>query len=270
MSTTDLYIQNLLESNPLREPLLKKIIQTLDLPIGSHGLDAGCGIGLQALLLLEAIGMTGHVTGLDILPGLLDYGTEIVTKAGLFEQITFREGDVNHLPFDDNSFDWVWSMDCIGYPAGDIEPTLKELMRVVKPGGDIIILGWSSQQLLPGYPLLEARLNATCSAYLPFLKDKQPESNFMRIPQAFQNAGLQEIKAQTFVGDIHAPLSDDLRRALTSLFNMLWGTPQPEVAAEDWQEYQSACIPASTHFILDVPGYYGFFTYSMFRGKVIV
>lgn len=268
MSATDQYIQNLLEANPLREPLLREIVQVLNLPNGSHGLDAGCGIGLQTFLLLDAIGSTGHVTGLDILPGLLDYGKDLVTKAGLSEQITFREGDVNQLPFDDNTFDWVWSMDCIGYPTGDTEAALKELTRVVKPGGDIMLLGWSSQQLLPGYPLLETRLNANNSAYIPFLKNKQPTSHFMRISQAFQTAGLRDIKTQTFVGNIHSPLDRGQRTALLSLFAMLWGTPQPEVSQEEWQEYQRLCTPSSPDLILDVPGYYGFYTYTMFRGKV--
>jgi demethylmenaquinone methyltransferase/2-methoxy-6-polyprenyl-1,4-benzoquinol methylase len=81
MTNTEIYIQNLLDSNPLREPLLRQIVRDLGLPAGSHGLDAGCGIGLQTLLLLDAIGPNGHVTGLDILPELLDYGRDLVAKA---------------------------------------------------------------------------------------------------------------------------------------------------------------------------------------------
>jgi demethylmenaquinone methyltransferase/2-methoxy-6-polyprenyl-1,4-benzoquinol methylase len=163
MPDANLIIQNLLEANPLREPTLRSIIESLQLPRGSHGLDAGCGIGLQAFLLAEAVGTEGHVTGLDIIPELLAYGENLAWKAGLSERVTFRTGDVGCLPFDDNTFDWVWSADCIGYPAADLATLLQELLRVVKPGGDVVLLGWSSQQLLPGYPLLEARLNATCS-----------------------------------------------------------------------------------------------------------
>lgn len=269
MTGTDLYIQRLLESNPLREPLLHKIIQELELPVGSHGLDAGCGIGLQTLLLLRAIGNKGHVTGLDLLPELISFGRNMIEKAGLSNQITFREGDVSQLPFEDNSFDWVWSADCIGYPAGELESFLNELIRVVKPGGSIILLGWSSQSLLPGYPLLEARLNGTCSGYLPFLKDKCPEHNFMRTSHWLRNAGLNDITAQTFISDMYAPFNDPQRIAITSLLDMLWGIPQPETSQDDWNEYQRLCDPASNDFILDVPDYYGFFTYTLFRGTVI-
>ena len=175
---------------------------------------------------------------------------------------------MNRLPFDADSFDWAWSADCVGYPAGELMPVLKEMLRVVRPGGNIVLLAWSSQQVLPGYPLLEARLNATCSAYLPFLKDKCPDQNFLQVPRWFQEAGLEAIQAQTFVGTVQAPLDAGQRTALISLFEMLWGQPQPEVSQEDWREFQRLCRPGSSDFILDMPGYYAFFTYSMFRGKV--
>lgn len=269
MTDTGLYIQRLLETNPLREPLLRSVIESLQLPCGSRGLDAGCGIGLQTLLLADAVGSGGHIVGLDILPELLDYGTEMLKKAGLSDQITFREGDVSHLPFDNNNFDWAWSADCIGYPAGDLPQILEELIRVVKPGGSLIILGWSSQQFLPGYPLLEARLNGTCSGYLPFLKGTRPEQNFMRSLGWFRSAGLDNVQAQTFVAEVQAPFNPGERTALTSLFEMLWGVQQPEVSCEDREAYQWLCNPASPDFILDIPEYYGFFTYSVFRGRVV-
>jgi ubiquinone/menaquinone biosynthesis C-methylase UbiE len=268
MSDTSAYIQRLLQSNPLREPFLSEIIQELSLPLGSHGLDAGCGIGLQTMLLLEAIGTRGHVTGLDILPDLLAYGSKIVEESGLANWITFREGNIACLPFAEDTFDWVWSADCIGYPAGELQPVLQESIRVIKPGGSIFLLGWSSQQFLPGYPLLEARLNGTCSGYLPFLSDKSPESNFMRALGAFRDAGLQNVKARTYLWNIQAPLKDDMRTAITSLLDMLWGTPQPGVSAQDWAEYQRLCNPESVDFILNVPGYYAFYTYTLFQGTV--
>lgn len=268
MTGTDLYIQRLLESNPLREPLLRRIILELGLPEGSRGLDAGCGIGLQLSLLFQAVGDRGHVTGLDILPELIAYGRNMIEKVDLSDWITLREGDVSQVPFEDDTFDWVWSTDCVGYPAGELDPILKELIRVTKPGGDVILLGWSSQQVLPGYPLLEARLNATCSGYLPYLRDKSPGSNFMRAMDAFHKAGLKDVSAHTFAETIQSPLREECKTAIASLFDMLWGVPQSEVSQIDWQEYQRLCKPTSPDFILNLPNYYGFFTYSVFRGKV--
>jgi len=268
MTDASHYIQSLLESYPLREPLLRTVIQSLGLPPGSHGLDAGCGIGLPAMLLADAIGPYGQITGMDIAPAFLSFGTDHVRNAGYADQVTFCAGDVSRLPFADHSFDWAWSADCIGYPLGELAPILEELMRVVRPGGSLILLAWSSQQLLPGYPLLEARLNATCSAYIPYLAGTNPELSYLRAMRWFREAGLEDITARTFVGDVRVPLSHDQRLALISLFDMLWGQPQPGVSLEDWQAYQRLCLPGSADFILDLPDYYAFFTYTMFRGTV--
>lgn len=261
-------IQRALEANPLREPLLRAVVQTLELPAGSRGLDAGCGVGLQAVLLAEAIGPGGQVTGLDLLPDLLFFAVDHVRQAGYSDRITFCTGDVGRLPFAGDSFDWVWSADCIGYPLGELRSLLAELRRVVRPGGDIILLGWSSQQLLPGYPFLEARLNATGSAYLPYIEGKRPELNFLRALRWFREAGLDKVRAETFLGDVQSPANSGERTALASLLEMLWGERQPGVTDEDWQEYQRLCRPESPDFIVDSPDYYAFFTYSLFRGKV--
>jgi demethylmenaquinone methyltransferase/2-methoxy-6-polyprenyl-1,4-benzoquinol methylase len=264
----DKYIQRLLDADPLRKPVLRSIIRNLHLPPGSNGIDVGCGIGLQALLLVEAVGPEGHVTGMDILPEFFSYGENLVAEAGYSDRVTFRQGDMSHIPFDDCCFDWVWSADCAGYPAGEMDPLLEELKRVVTPGGSIILLAWTSQQVLPGHPLLEARLNATCSSYIPYLKDKTPEMHFLRALSAFRNAGLIEVKAQTFIGEVQSPLSNSERTALSSLFEMLWEQPQTETALEDWKEIDRLCTPGSADFILDIPDYYAFFTITMFRGRV--
>lgn len=160
------------------------------------------------MLLAETVGPAGHITGLDLSPEILVYAKDMVNKAGLSERISFREGDVNKLPFDDDTFDWVWSVDCVGYAPIEPLPLVEELARVVKPGGRVAILAWSYEKILPGYPLLEARLNATSAGIAPFVQGKKPESHFLRAQGWFRDAGLEECKAQTFAGDAHAPLAD--------------------------------------------------------------
>jgi ubiquinone/menaquinone biosynthesis C-methylase UbiE len=268
MTDTGTYIQRLMVTNPLAEPVVRSAIQALQLPSGSRGLDAGCGIGLQALLLAEAVGPAGHVTGLDLSPEFLVYAREIVDRAGLSERISFQEGDVRELPFDADTFDWAWSANCVGYAPLEPLPLVKELARVVRPGGSVAVLAWSSEQLLPGYPLLEARLSATSAGIAPFVKGKKPESHFLRALGWFRDAGLEELTAQTFAGDAHAPLTDDLRSALIALFEMRWPGVESELTQADRAEYQRLCLPESPDFIVDHPDYYTFFTCSMFHGKV--
>ncbi|MBI5566458.1 MAG: class I SAM-dependent methyltransferase [Chloroflexi bacterium] len=262
----DAQIKSLEGANPLREPILRSIVAALQFPPGSQGLDIGCGIGLQTSLLAEATSPDGCVTGLDISPELLAYAQNRVRSLVGADRITFREGDMRSLPFPDNSFDWAWSVDCVGYPAGDLLPVLKEITRVVRPGGRVAISAWTSQQLLPGYTMLEARLNATCSAYAPFFQGRSPELYYLRALRWFSEAGLMDVVARTFVSDIQAPLSIEYRTALISLFEMLWN--ESAAAELDRLEHRRLCRAESPDCILNLPEYYAFFTYSMFSGRV--
>jgi demethylmenaquinone methyltransferase/2-methoxy-6-polyprenyl-1,4-benzoquinol methylase len=243
------------------------MVRALQLPEGSRGLDAGCGIGLQCLLLAKEVGPTGHVTGLDISAEMLDYGREIVKKAGLSERISLKEGDIASLPFDNDTFDWAWSTDCVGYAPLEPLPLLKELARVVKPGGIVALAAWSSEKLLPGYPRLEARLGATAAGIAPFVQGKKPELHFLRALGWFHQAGLKETRAKVFADSVCAPLNDKIRQALTALFAMRWPDVAPELSSDDLAEFQRLCLPDSPDFILNLPDYYAFFTYTMFWGK---
>ena len=256
------------DSNPLRETILRRAIRTLRYPPGSRGLDAGCGIGLQALMLAESVGPAGHVTGLDLSPEFLTYAKDMIERAGMSERISFQEGDIKKLPFETNIFDWAWSVDCAGYAPIESLPMIKELARVVKPGGSVAVLAWSSEKLLPGYPRLEALLSATSAGTAPFVTGNKPESHFLRFLGRLREAGLAETAVHTFAGDSHAPLTEEHRNALIALFRMLWPDAEKELQQEDRTLYQRICLPESPDFILNHPDYYAFYTYSMFHGKV--
>ena len=225
MSGSNIYVHKLYQSDLLREPVIRKAVRALQLPAGSKGLDAGCGIGSHTVLLAETVMPDGHVTGLDVSPEFLAHAKITAENAGLSGHVTFQEGSINNLPFADKTFDWLWSVDCAGYAPCEPFSLVRELARVVKPGGKVALLGWSSQQLLPGHPLLVARLNATSQGIAPFAKGKKPELHFLRATGWFRKAGLKELKALTFAGNVQAPASSDVREALISLIEMRWGSP---------------------------------------------
>lgn len=268
MSETDDYIRSLIDSNPFHEPIVEAAISQLQLPSGSRGLDAGCGIGLQVPLLVEAVVPGGHVTGLDLSPQFLTRARELTHRIGIAERTSFKEGSVNKLPFTSDVFDWAWSANCVGYAPFDPLPPLKEMARVVKPGGTVAILVWSSQHLLPGYPLLEARLNATSSGIAPFTAGMGPEQHSMRAPGFMRRAGLRDVRGRTFVSEAQAPLSEEMRRAITLLIDMRWPGVESEISNDDREQFQRLCRPQSPDFILNLPDYYAFFTETLFYGRV--
>jgi len=268
MTESGEYLQCLIESSSFQETALGSVIDALELPPGSHGLDVGCGFGAQVMQLAQAGGPEGHVTGVDISREFLDYGRNIVEGSGLSDRISLVEGDMNLLPFQNDMFDWAWSSSCVGYFPGNPIPALREMVRVVKPGGTVAIIVWSSENLLPGYPMLEARLRETTAGLAPYIKGMSPQQHHMRLMGRLREAGLENVHGSTFVGDVQSPMTDELRKVMTGLFEMRWPAVESELSKDDWTELQRLIRPESQDFILDRPDYYGFFTYTMFRGRI--
>ena len=81
----------------------------------------------------------GHVTGVDLSEGMLAVMREKVGKAGLTEMISIEEGDGENLRFPDSTFDRV----TIAFGIRNFEDRpigLREMLRVLKPGGRLVIL----------------------------------------------------------------------------------------------------------------------------------
>lgn len=265
---SDEYARALYLTEPMRDREFRLALEILDLPAGSEGLDVGCGIGLQVLRLAEAVGPPGHVTGLDISPAFIDCARKIAEARGKSENVSFVCGSADNLPFRDASFDWAWSVDCVGYNPQNPVARLSEMARTVRPGGLVAVMAWSSQQLLPGYPMLEARLNATSAGIAPFTSGMSPERHFMRALGWFREAGIVDAMGRSITVEFQAPVADEIRTALALLFDMRWGGASSEVSEEDWACYRRLCLPDSPQFILDTPDYYGFFTETMFFGRI--
>lgn len=135
-------------------PCAAKLVKRAEVRPGDRVLDVACGTGVVSV---TAARLGARVTGLDLTPELLERARENGKIAGV--EIDWREGDVEHLPFGDASFDVVLSQ--FGHIfAPRPEMAVAEMLRVLKPGGTIAFSTWPPE-------LLVGRVFALTASYLP-------------------------------------------------------------------------------------------------------
>ncbi|MDF2556476.1 MAG: bifunctional demethylmenaquinone methyltransferase/2-methoxy-6-polyprenyl,4-benzoquinol methylase [Bacillales bacterium] len=119
---------------------------------GQSALDLCCGTADWTIAIAKKTGKGSKVFGLDFSEGMLSVGKEKVKKEGLSDTVTLIHGNAMELPFENNTFDYV----TIGFGLRNVPDyltVLKEMNRVLKPGGMAICLE-TSQPSLPIYKQL--------------------------------------------------------------------------------------------------------------------
>lgn len=130
------------------------LVEYAGVKAGDRVLDVGCGTGVVAV---TAARTGAKVKGLDLSPVLLEKARANADIAEL--EVEFTEGDVEHLPYADASFDVVLSQ--FGHmfaPRPDV--AIKEMLRVLKPGGRIAFSTWPPE-------LFTGKMFALVGKYLP-------------------------------------------------------------------------------------------------------
>ncbi len=119
----------------------EKAVDRASLGPGDAALDVACGTGDLTLELQRRVGPEGHVVGSDFSERMLDLARDKATsrRGELGAAPLFEWGDALELPYDDASFDAV----TVGFGVrnfSDLDRGLRELSRVLKPGGRLVIL----------------------------------------------------------------------------------------------------------------------------------
>jgi tocopherol O-methyltransferase len=120
-------------------------------------LDVGCGIGGSSLYFFQSLReipdsaaklqnrssneIDINVTGITLSPVQAKRATERASAAGLSQETSFLVADAQAMPFADNSFDLVWSLES-GEHMPDKTKFMQECYRVMKPGGTLIMVTW--------------------------------------------------------------------------------------------------------------------------------
>jgi tocopherol O-methyltransferase len=109
-------------------------------------LDVGCGIGGSSLYLAQKF--NARAVGITLSPVQASRATERAREAGLANEVQFQVADALEMPFADDSFDLVWSMES-GEHMPDKEKFLQECYRVLKVGGTFLMATWCHRPITP-------------------------------------------------------------------------------------------------------------------------
>lgn len=180
---------------------------------GQQAIDVCCGTGDWTLTLAAQVGQSGHVVGLDFSDNMLQVARAKLTAAGA-DNVSLVTGDAMHLPFSDKQFDRA----TIGFGLRNVPDyltVLKELYRVLKPGGRLVCLE-TSQPKVPVYrqiyffyfrrimPLLGKLFAGSYKEYawLNESTEKFPDREALAV--LFKEAGFKNITFLSLMGGIAA------------------------------------------------------------------
>jgi SAM-dependent methyltransferase len=167
------------------------LVTAADIRPDQQVLDVGCGTGIVARLAAERLGQGGRVAGLDLNEGMLAVARRIAPD------VEWREGDATSLPFPDDTFDIVLSQFALMFFT-DQERAIREMVRVTRPGGRILVSIWDGLERNPVFAdlsdIAEARFGEDVAVVLraPFsLGDPEP------MLAAFRQAGATTPEVRT-------------------------------------------------------------------------
>ncbi|WP_209122588.1 demethylmenaquinone methyltransferase [Alkalihalobacillus sp. BA299] len=191
----------------------KDTMKKMQVTEGSQALDVCCGTADWTIALAEAVGPTGKVYGIDFSKNMLTVGEKKVKDAKL-PQVELLHGNAMELPFNDNQFDYV----TIGFGlrnVPDYMTVLKEMHRVLKPGGKVVCLE-TSQPTLIGFKQLYlfyfkfvmpmfGKLFA--KSYDEYSWLQESTLNFpgkVELAKMFRKAGFKDVEVKSYSGGVCA------------------------------------------------------------------
>ena len=218
---------------------------------GDTVIDLGSGAGNDCFVARHETGAEGKVIGIDFTPTMINKARTNAEKLG-FNNVEFREGDIDEMPVNDNSADVIVS-NCVLNLVPNKQKVINEIFRVLKPGGhfsisDIVLVG-----KLPEALREDAEMYAGCVAgaiqkgdYLQHIKDA-----------GFQNLILQKEKTITIPDDIlEKYLSEqeieEFKKGETGIFSItVYGEKpgtkkdKPKLIMSNLQDQGACCTPDS-------------------------
>ena len=172
-----------------------ELLEWCQLDATSQVLDVGCGHGVTACLIAQQYG--SRVVGIDISEVMIAKAKHKASQLGLEDKLEFRVLDVYQMPFEDGSFDVALAESVLTPLPGDKLLALREVVRVIRPGGR--------------FAVNESTFDLSAPPELLSLCEKHPAMHGHFTPESLrallEGAGLQVIHtAETKQADAPSPV----------------------------------------------------------------
>jgi len=237
---------------------LRAMIAALPLQHGDRVLDMACGEGVYTCWLAERVGPNGRVHGVDISAAYLALARERAAATAQRDIMSFQTGNIDSLPFDDDTFDLVWCAQSM-YTLPDSERALRELRRVTRPGGTVAIFENDTlhQLVLPWPAELELAVRA---AQIRSINETTPSSAKFFIGRdlcrSFAAADLPNCLVTPYTIVRQAPLTDDETYYLTWYLEDLGSRARAYLAPDARALFDQLLDPTSSRCLFDRPDFY--------------
>jgi ubiquinone/menaquinone biosynthesis C-methylase UbiE len=188
---------------------------------GERVLDVACGPGVVARLAARRAG-AGRVTGLDINPGMVEVARSLPSEL----PISWEEGSALQMPFPDESFDLVLCQQGLQF-FPDRAAGLREMRRVLVPGGRTVVAVWGPIERSPGFAALAAALErhvgpaAAVAARSPFSL-----SEIGDLHDLLTGSGLRNVEVRSRAKMLRFP------QAAEFVAQYVWGSPVAAVLGD--------------------------------------
>ena len=220
------------------------------LPRGGSVLDVPAGDGFYTTLLARRLAPHGRVVAADLSQAYLGRARARIARHERLAPVEFREADAYDLPFEDATFDAVWCAESL-ISLTDAVKALKEMRRVVKPGGAVLVLEADEfHHVILNWPVqLELAVNeAVAAAARADYGSAVALSPARKVRGWLAEAGLVTGPKRTIAADRVAPFGPALRQFLRYRFAETRKTIAPHLSPEDLAAFDVAtdrCHPDS-------------------------
>ena len=178
-------------------PATELMLDLASLEPGDHVLDLAAGDGEQSLAAAKRVGPTGYVLATDLAPNLVAFAEQSARASGL-ENVEARVMDGENLELGDTAFDAVISrLGLMYFP--DLRRSLSEIRRVLKPGGRVSVIVFSTAERSPFFSIPVSVIRR--HAQLPPPSPGQPGPFSLGAPgvleEALREGGFKDVKTQS-------------------------------------------------------------------------